>query len=74
MKFRILEMDRDFSVLGVVKSANGEDVLVLAITGKFVSYNLNSKALKTLRMLPELQPGDYHYCNVYRFIESLYPV
>ncbi|GFY80905.1 hypothetical protein Acr_01g0007140 [Actinidia rufa] len=74
MKFRMFEMDRDFSVLGVVKSANGEDVLVLAITGNFVSYNLNSKALKTLRMLPELHPGDYHYCNVYLFIESLYPV
>ncbi|XP_057494675.1 uncharacterized protein LOC130779843 isoform X1 [Actinidia eriantha] len=43
MKFRILEMDRDFSVLGVVKSANGEDVLVLAITGNFVLYNLNRK-------------------------------
>ena len=69
---------RGFSVLSVVNGANGKDlVLVLAVTGKFVSYNVDCK---TLRVLPELQPaespelGGYHYPNVYQFIERLSPV
>ncbi|GFS40915.1 hypothetical protein Acr_00g0071160 [Actinidia rufa] len=56
----------------------GKDlVLVLAVTGKFVSYNVDCK---TLRVLPELQPaespelGGYRYPNFYQFIERLSPV
>ncbi|PSS36103.1 F-box protein [Actinidia chinensis var. chinensis] len=68
---------RFFSVLSVVNGANGKDlVLVLAVTGNFVLYNVDCK---TLKALPELQsdeshePGLYRYFNVYRFIESLSP-
>ncbi|GFY80906.1 hypothetical protein Acr_01g0007150 [Actinidia rufa] len=47
-----------FSVLSVVNGANGKDlVLVLAVTGNFVLYNVDCK---TLKALPELQPDESH--------------
>ncbi|KAI8019946.1 F-box protein [Camellia lanceoleosa] len=65
-----------FSVLSVVKGANEKDFeMILAIHGKYISYNLDCKTWKVLR---DLQPGDFHestgYNNAFQFIESLSPV
>ncbi|XP_028092868.1 F-box protein At5g07610-like [Camellia sinensis] len=62
-----------FSVLSVVKGANEKDFeMILAIHGKYISYNLDCKTWKVLR---DLQPGDFHestgYNNAFQFIESL---
>ncbi|KAI8020369.1 F-box protein [Camellia lanceoleosa] len=67
-----------FKVLCVVKGANEKDfTLVLAIQGKVISYNVESK---TLRELHDLSTDDIVYwgaswCHTaYQFIESLSPV
>ncbi|CAL5328381.1 unnamed protein product [Camellia sinensis] len=65
-----------FSVLSIVKGANEKDFeMILAIHGKYISYNLDCKTWKVLR---DLQPGDFHestgYNNAFQFIESLSPV
>ncbi|XP_028056175.1 F-box protein At5g07610-like [Camellia sinensis] len=77
MGFRILEMDRDSCCWNVkYRGANEKDFeMILAIHGKYISYNLDCK---TWKMLRDLQPGDFHestgYNNAFQFIESLSPV
>ncbi|XP_028072719.1 flotillin-like protein 4 [Camellia sinensis] len=56
LRFRILQMDRDYSSWIVkYRGANEKDfTLVLVVPGKVISYDLNSKTLKELRdCLPE---------------------
>ncbi|KAL7224516.1 hypothetical protein ACSBR1_025888 [Camellia fascicularis] len=68
----------EFNVLCVVKGANEKDfTLVLAIRGKVISYNVESKTLKELHDLSTNDLDDWgaSWCNTtYQFIESLSPV
>lgn len=56
-------------MLGIVKGGKKEDyVLVLAILGKVISYNLKSKTMDVLR---DLVPDEQNNGIAYPFVETL---
>ncbi|KAF7147743.1 hypothetical protein RHSIM_Rhsim03G0248900 [Rhododendron simsii] len=66
---------RDFRVLCCANGSDGKDlVLVLAIAGKVIAYNLNLKSVKVLLSLHCYSDCLPIYHSTYRFIESLSPV